>query len=61
MRKCLWVILLCCLGFCFSAGISPASEGEKATEAAKIVNKIVIINEYEEVSPIYLLPPPALP
>ena len=52
MKKCLFVILLCCLGFCFSAGISPAAEGEEKKEQAKIVNKIVIINEYEEVTPL---------
>ena len=58
MKKCLCVILLCCLGFCFSVGISPAAEGEEKTEQAKIVNKIVIINEYEEVSPLVVTSTP---
>ena len=49
-QKYLSVILLCFLGFYLCPGISPASEEE--TESAKIVNKIVIINQYEEVSPL---------
>jgi plastocyanin len=51
-KKCLFVIIVCLLGFCFCPGISPASEEEK--ESTKIVNKIVIINQYEEVSPLEL-------
>jgi plastocyanin len=37
---------------CFSTGLSLASDEEK--ETPKIVNKIVIINQYEEVSPLQL-------
>ena len=57
-KKYLCAVLVCCLGFFYSTCISPASEGKKATEQAKIVNKIVIINEYEEVSPILLTSTP---
>jgi plastocyanin len=51
-KKFLFVIVVYLLGFCFCSGFSPASEEE--TESAKIVNKIVIINQYEEVSPLEL-------
>ena len=51
-KNCLTVLLLCFMGLCYFAGISLASEEE--TESAKIVNKIVIINQYEEVSPLEL-------
>ncbi len=51
-KKCLFVIVFYLLGLCLFEGISPASEEEK--ESPKIVNKIVIINQYEEVSPLEL-------
>lgn len=57
-KKCLSAVLLCCLGFCFAIGISSASEGKEKTEQAKIVNKIVIINAYEEVSPLVVTSTP---
>jgi len=57
-KKCLSALLLCSLGFLYAIGIAPATEGEKEPGAAKIVNKIVIINEYEEVSPILLTSTP---
>lgn len=51
-KKCLFAIVVYLLGVCLCPGISPASEEEK--ESPKIVNKIVIINQYEEVSPLEL-------
>jgi plastocyanin len=48
----LTALLLCLLGLYFFADISSASE--EAAESPKIVNKIVIINQYEEVSPLEL-------
>lgn len=51
-KKCLFVIIVYLLGLCFYTGLSPASEEEK--ESPKIVNKIMIINQYEEVSPLKL-------
>ena len=52
----LCTMLLCCLGFFYSAGLSSSSEEE--TAQGKIVNKIVIINEYEEVNPLVLTSTP---
>jgi plastocyanin len=54
--KNLTVLLLCLMGFCLCSGISLASEEE--TESPNIVNKIVIINQYEEVSPLELTSSP---
>ena len=58
IKKYLCAVIVCCLGFCLSAGISLASEGKEAKEQSKIVNKIVIINEYEEVSPLVVTSTP---
>jgi len=55
-KKYLCAVLVCCLGFSCFIGPSKASEEEPGP--AKIVNKIVIINEYEEVSPILLTSTP---
>jgi plastocyanin len=42
------------LGVFYCAQYSPAAEEEEQTEQLKIVNKIIIINEYEEVRPLTL-------
>jgi plastocyanin len=52
-HKCLCATLLVLLGVFYCAQYSPAAE-EEQTEQLKIVNKIIIINEYEEVRPLTL-------
>ena len=52
-HKYLCATLLVLLGVFYCAQYSPAEE-EEETEQLKIVNKIIIINEYEEVRPLTL-------
>jgi len=58
IKKHFCAVIVCCLGFFYSTCTSPAAEGEEKTEQAKIVNKIVIINEYEEVTPLVVTSTP---
>lgn len=51
-RKCLCATVLVVMGLFYCTQCSPASEEQ--TEQLKIVNKIIIINEYEEVRPLTL-------
>jgi plastocyanin len=52
-QKRLCATLLVLLGIFYCTRLLPAAEEEK-TEQLKIVNKIIIINEYEEVRPLTL-------
>ena len=51
-RKCLCATVLVLLGLFYFTQFSPAATEEEQTEQLKIVNKIIIINEYEEVRPL---------
>jgi len=52
-RKNFLTTLVLCCGIVCGNGFATAAEEEK-TEQLKIVNKIIIINEYEEVLPVNL-------
>ena len=52
-QKHLYISLLVLLGIFYCTRFLPAAE-EEQTEQLKIVNKIIIINEYEEVRPLTL-------
>ena len=50
-QKHLYIMLLVLLGVLYCTRVLPAAE-EEQTEQLKIVNKIIIIDEYEEVRPL---------
>ena len=51
-QKHLYISLLVLLGIFYCTRFLPAAAEEEQTEQLKIVNKIIIINEYEEVRPL---------